>query len=187
MVNIRNSKQEQILNNIKKTYPEPNITSQRNIAKLREPKHFPYKNKPRLYDEVVCDILKAFHELNGYFYYLPLSYRIKIINDPDFLRFLEEGILEDTLKKKDSKEDFDNLAKQESFQLYSNLFNIGIEGLFRTMPSEFHSHLASQLKPIFSLMQSISLYSQDVTGSKKVVHIKAPKILQSTEVQLTYQ
>ena len=67
-----------------------------------------------------------------------------------------------------------------------NLFSIGIEGLLRTMPSDFHNYLATQLKPVFSLMQSISMYSYDVTGSKKVPYIKIPKILQATEIPFSY-
>jgi hypothetical protein len=182
----QNAKQVQVLEYIEKTFPKPNITSPRNIARLREPTHFPYKHKPRLYKEVTKDILKAFHELNGYFYYLPLSYRIKIINDTNFMRFFEDEVIKGTLKQKDAKENDDDVEKQDSYQLYMNLFSIGIEGLLRTMPSDFHNHLATQLKPIFSLMQSISLYSNDITGSKKVPLIKIPEILQSTEIPFSY-
>ena len=182
----QNTKQIQVLEFIEKTFPKPNITSPRNIARLREPDHFPYKHKPRLYKEVTADILKVFHELNGYFYHLPLSYRLKIVNDDDFMRFLEDEIIKGTLKQKDSKEEHDDATKQDSFQLYMNLFSIGIEGLLRTMPSDFHNHLATQLKPIFSLMQSISMYSNDITNSKKVPYIKIPEILQSTEIPFSY-
>ena len=103
--------------------------------------------------------------------------------DEKFLIFLDDEVIKGTLKKKDSKKKQDDVKKHELFQLYMNLFNIGIEGLLETMPSDFHHYLATQLKPIFNLMQSISMYSNSITGSKEFPYIKYPQILQSTENQ----
>jgi hypothetical protein len=161
------------------THPEFRTTKRMSLLRLREPKNFPYKNMPRLYDEVTDDLIEVFHELNSYFYYLPVKNRMKIFQSVDFNRFVTSEWLQTLhaydvqnaeLKKTKSKSRKDKTKKKKeydvnqalSYQNYQNMFNIGLEGLINSMPQEFQSYISEQLKPMFKLMQSISRF----TGSQ---------------------
>ena len=179
MSEIPNQAQNESIKWLSNTHPEFRTTKRMSLLRLREPKNFPYKNMPRLYDEVTDDLIEVFHELNSYFYYLPVKNRMKIFQSIDFNRFvtsewlqtLEANDVQDAeLKKTQAKSRKDKTKKKKeydvnqalSYQNYQNMFNIGLEGLIKSMPQEFQSYISEQLKPMFKLMQSISRF----TGSQ---------------------
>jgi len=179
MSEIPNQAQNESIKWLSNTHPEFRTTKRMSLLRLREPKNFPYKNMPRLYDEVTDDLIEVFHELNSYFYFLPVKNRMKIFQSIDFNRFvtsewlstLEANDVQNAeLKKTKSKSRKDKTKKKKeydvnqalSYQNYQNMFNIGLEGLIKSMPQEFQSYISEQLKPMFKLMQSISRF----TGSK---------------------
>ena len=57
------------------------------------------------------------------------------------------------------------------------MFNIGLEGLIKSMPQEFQNYISSQLKPMFELMQSISRF----TGTQ-VPYVHYPDIFQDQNI-----
>ena len=179
MSEIHNQAQNESIKWLSNTHPEFRTTKRMSLLRLREPKNFPYKNMPRLYDEVTDDLIEVFHELNSYFYFLPVKNRMKIFQSIDFNRFVTSEWLQ-TLQaydvqnaelKKTKAKSRKGKAKQKkeydvnqalSYQNYQNMFNIGLEGLIKSMPQEFQSYISEQLKPMFKLMQSISRF----TGSQ---------------------
>lgn len=179
MSEIPNQAQNESIKWLSNTHPEFRTTKRMSLLRLREPKNFPYKNMPRLYDEVTDDLIEVFHELNSYFYYLPVKNRMKIFQSIDFNRFVTSEWLQTLeandvqnaeLKKTKAKSRKDKTKKKKeydvnqalSYQNYQNMFNIGLEGLIKSMPQEFQSYISEQLKPMFKLMQSISRF----TGSQ---------------------
>ena len=195
MSKIPTQAQYDVIKWLKDTHPEFRTTKRMNLLRLREPQKFPYKNMPRLYDEVTEDLIKVFHELNSYFYYLPVKNRMKIFQSSDFNRFVTSEWLQTLqaydvqnaeLKKIKSKSRKDKLKKKKeydvnqalSYQNYQNMFNIGLEGLINSMPQEFQSYISSQLKPMFKLMQSISRF----TGNQ-VPYVHYPDMFQEHNIE----
>jgi len=171
--------QETAIEWLKATHPEFRTTTRLNILRLREPKNFPYEHQSRLHKYVTENLIEVFHELNSYFYYLPVKNRMKIFQSVDFNRFVTSEWLQTLhaydvqnaeLKKTKAKSRKDKTKKKKeydvnqalSYQNYQNMFNIGLEGLIKSMPQEFQSYISEQLKPMFKLMQSISRF----TGSQ---------------------
>jgi len=176
MSEIPNQAQNESIKWLSNTHPEFRTTKRMSLLRLREPKNFPYKNMPRLYDEVTDDLIEVFHELNSYFYHLPVKNRMKIFQSIDFNRFVTSEWLQTLqaydvqnaeLKKTKAKSRKDKTKKKKeydvnqalSYQNYQNMFNIGLEGLIKSMPQEFQSYISEQLKPMFKLMQSISRFT----------------------------
>ncbi|RMW40676.1 MAG: hypothetical protein EA442_01655 [Candidatus Nitrosopelagicus sp.] len=176
MSEIPNQAQLDVIKWLKDTHPEFRTTQKIRALRLREPKKFPYKNKSRLHDEITQDVISAFHELNSYFYYLPIERRMEILQSDDFNRFVTSEWLQ-TLqafdiqneelkktkaksrkKKEEKKKEYDEKSTL-AYQHYQNLFNIGLEGLIKTMPQDFQYYISEQLKPMFSLMQTIAKFT----------------------------
>ncbi len=104
---------------------------------------------------------------------------MKVLQSDNFNRFVTSEWLQTLqaydvqnaeLKKTKAKSRKDKTKKKKeydvnqalSYQNYQNMFNIGLEGLIKSMPQEFQSYISEQLKPMFKLMQSISRF----TGSQ---------------------
>ncbi len=177
------------------THPEFRTTKRMNLLILRDPKKYPYKNMPRLYDDVTDDVVEVFHELNSYFYYLPVKNRMKIFQSESFNRFVTSELLSTLqsydiqnaeLKKSKSKSRKTKTKQKKeydvnqalSYQSYQNMFNIGLEGLIKSMPQEFQNYISSQLKPMFKLMQSISRF----TGTQ-VPYVHYPDMFQEQNIE----
>ena len=177
----KRQEQEQIpeIKWLMKTHPEFRTTKRINLLRLREPKKFHYEHQPRLQKEVTEDLIEVFHELNSYFYFLSVKNRMKILQSKSFNRFVTSEWLSTLhaydvqnaeLKKTKAKSRKDKTKQKKeydvnqalSYQNYQNMFNIGLEGLIKSMPQEFQSYITNQLKPMFKLMQSISRF----TGSQ---------------------
>jgi len=177
------------------THPEFRTTKRMNLLRLRDPKKYPYKNMPRLYDDVTDDVVEVFHELNSYFYYLPVKNRMKIFQSESFNRFvtsewlstLQSYDIQNAELKKSKSKSRKTKTKQKkeydvnqalSYQSYQNMFNIGLEGLIKSMPQEFQNYISSQLKPMFKLMQSISRF----TGTQ-VPYVHYPDMFQEQNIE----
>ena len=153
--------QNQKLAYARKYYPWLKIISHEEFCQLNYPEIFPVSNKPRLYKNVQNNtetFLSSFHYA---FQNLPFSYQDKIVLSTNF-KYVLDTLLKrlefvDKTKKKDSVE-----KENHSYQIYQKFFNIGLEGLIRTMPQEFEPYLKSQIKPLLLLMLSIAKFSKSI-------------------------
>jgi len=164
LTKIQKHAQKSVIEWLKDTHPEFRTTKRINLLRLREPKKYPYENKVRLHNDVTKDLIEVFNELNTYFYYLPVKNRMKVFQSTEFTRFVTEQWLvtlesNDVQISKQKKAGEYNASQDLSYQNYLNLFNIGLEGLIKTMPEEFKNYISSQLKPMFNLMQSIAKFA----------------------------
>jgi len=170
-----NAKQEGNLMNLKKTLPELSLASYEDLARLRDPEIFPYKNKSRLHNRVKESILKSFLESAYAFQHLPSSDKREIMTSHLFHNLMNNFI--NSSKDVEKLQKSDEPEKYFAFVMYQNFFTIGIEGLIATMPNEFRPHLENEIKPILLLMQSIAKYSKRQNPKSKVPHIIYPKVL----------
>ena len=185
MTKIQKHIQKSVTEWLKDTHPEFRTTKRINLLRLREPKKFPYENKVRLHNDVTKDLIEVFNELNTYFYYLPVKNRMKVFQSTEFNRFVTEQWLvtlhaNDVQISEQKKAGEYNASQDLSYQNYLNLFNIGLEGLIKTMPEEFKNYISSQLKPMFKLMQSISKF----TGNR-VPYVHYPDMFNDSTIENT--
>jgi len=183
LAKIQKHTQDPVVAWLKDTHPEFRTTKRINLLRLREPKKFPYENKVRLHNEVTKDLIEVFSELNTYFYYLPVKNRMKVFQSREFTRFVTEQWLvtldaNDVQISEQKKSGEYNASQDLAYQNYLNLFNIGLEGLIKTMPEEFQNYISSQLKPMFKLMQSIAKFA-----GKDVPYIHFPNMFRAYTIQ----
>ena len=195
MSEIPTQAQYDIIKWLKDTHPEFRTTKRMNLLRLRDSKNFPYNNMPRLHEDVTKDLIETFHELNSYFYFLPVKNRMRIFQSESFNRFVTSewlstldayDIQNAELKKTKSKSRKDKTKKKKeydvnqalSYQNYQNMFNIGLEGIIKSMPQEFQSYISNQLKPMFKLMQSISRFT-----SNQVPYVHYPDMFNEQNIE----
>ena len=169
LTKIEKMKQQSKLEEIKRDYPWLSIIDYQQFGRLWHPEVFPYGNKARLYNETrtaIDNFLNSFHYA---FAKLPTSYKNKILISRNFNDFLTEifGHL-DLERSKGEKQ-----IQDFSHQVYLNFFNIGINGLIRTLPADFQPYLVSQIQPALSLMQVVGRYAN--------IDLKYPTLPKVTE------
>ena len=171
----QDAKQEGILNKIKKTYPKLTLIKPIEFARLFHSEDFPFKNKPRLYREVTEKVIQSFNDYHYATRELPTSYKVKIITSRGFNDCLQ-SIFRD-MEYVDKKQKSEEPDKQLSFMMYYNFFNIGIDGLIKSMPEEFRYTLQDQIRPVLLLMQSITRFTLQSGSKKKVPFVHAPDFM----------
>ena len=77
----------------------------------------------------------------------------------------------------DKKQKSEEPDKRLSFMMYYNFFNIGIEGLIKSMPEEFRYTLQDQIRPVLLLMQAITRFTLQSGSKKKVPFVHAPDFM----------
>ncbi len=169
------AKQEKILNDMKKTHPNLTLIKPIEYGRLFYPKDFPFENKPRLYREVTNKVIQFFDDYHYATRELPTSYKVKIITSRGFNDCLRSII--ENMSYVDKKQKSEEPDEQLSFQMYYNFFNMGIEGLIKSMPEEFGNTLKDQIRPVLLLMQAITKFSQQSDSKKKVPLVKAPDVI----------
>ncbi len=175
MQKVPNAQQEYLLSALKQTFPKLKLVSYEDLARLRDPKLFPYKNKSRLYNRVKDNIMQALFDFDYTFHHLPSSDRREIMSSRNFTDFMKMIIRFSSDVKKLQK--LDESEKAFAFVIYQNFFTMGIEGLIATMPEEFRPYLQNQIKPIMFLMQSIAKHSQRVNPKSKIPLPLYPDVL----------
>jgi len=169
------AKQEKILIDMKKTHPNLTLIKPIEFGRLFYPKDFPFKNKPRLYREVMDKVIQTFDDYHYATRELPTSYKVKIITSRGFDDCLK-SIIRD-MSYVDKKQKSEEPDKQLSFQMYYNFFNLGIEGLIKSMPEEFRYTLQDQIRPTLLLMQAITRFTLQSGSKKKVPFVHAPDFM----------
>ena len=171
----QDAKQEGILDEIKKTYPNLTLIKPIEFARLFHPKDFPFENKSRLYREVTEKVIQFFNDYHYATRELPTSYKVKILTSRSFNDCLKSIIRDITyVDKKQKSEDPD---KRLSFLMYYNFFSAGFEGLIKSMPEEFRYTLQEQIRPVLLLMQSITKFTLQSDSKKKVPFVHAPDFM----------
>jgi len=169
------AKQEKILVDIKNTYPNLTLIKPIEFARLFHPKDFPFENKPRFYREVTEKVIQFFNDYHYATRELPTSYKVKIITSRGFNDCLK-SIFRD-MSYVDKKQKSEEPEKQLSFLMYYHFFNIGIEGLIKSMPEQFRYTLQDQIRPVLLLMQSITRFTLESGSKKKVPFVHAPDFM----------
>ncbi len=171
----QDAKQEGILDEIKETHPNLTLIKPIEFARLFYPKDFPFENKPRLYREVTEKVIQSFNDYHYATRELPTSYKVKIITSRGFNDCLK-SIFRD-MPYVDKKQKSEEPDKRLSFMMYYYFFNIGIEGLIKSMPEEFRYTLQDQIRPVLLLMQSITRFTLQSGSKKKVPFVHAPDFM----------
>ena len=169
------AKQEKILNDMKKTHPNLTLIKPIEYGRLFYPKDFPFENKPRLYREVTNKVIQFFDDYHYATRELPMSYKVKIITSRGFDDCIKSII--GNMSYVDKKQKSEDPEKRLSFMMYYKFFNLGIEGLIKSMPDDFGQTLREQIRPTLLLMQSITKFSQLSDSKKKVPLVKAPDVI----------
>jgi len=166
--------QEGKLNDLKKTYPNLKIITYMDFGRLWYPELFPYEHKSRLHRETTRNILQFLNDFHYAFEKLPNSYKKSIIADRNFSRFLNKifAFSQYGYKGKLSEED-----KNITFKMYQKFFNIGIRGLFETLPREFQPYLKNEIKPLLLLMLSIERFSKSTKSKIITPDLEFPSFL----------
>ena len=165
------AKQEKELDTLEKDFPKYKVSSYLDLARFLQPKNFPYANQFRLKRDIKNGIIEELNDVEIIFPNLLDKHQQEILTSDQFMRTM--NILLDSADKIKPKNDVDNFS---SSVMYQNFFNVGFEGLIRTMPKEFQEHLISQVKPIIQLMYAITK-NYNKLSKNKIPEPQFPKLL----------
>ena len=161
----------------KKTNPNMKLIERIEYYRLSDPKNFPYKHQHRLCREVADKILQSLTDFHYAFRYLPESYKKEIIQSPEFSTFMHNIFFVGQVEMKGLNEAENPPSSNEKTKnntittnLYQKFFNLGIDGLIRTLPQDFSAYLKTEMKPLLLLMLAIS----KTTKSKYSVNLEFP-------------
>ncbi len=166
------SLQEKELDVIKKTFTGYEFTDYVTLARLRQPKIFPYAKKNRLYKDVSEKIIRSWRDIGDFFHYLPESYRKQIVASRGFESLFTTQIFstlqnEVNKKRRQRKHKQADVDEETLFKLYQTFLRIGYRGLVSLMPSGFGYYLSDQMEPMMGLMRSITAYNERIGKRKR--------------------
>ena len=173
--NRQTAKQEGIINQLKNTYPHLTLIDHNEFANLWYPEDFGISNPNRFYRNIQSKVEQSLTDFHYAFAKLPDSYKVKILSGRNFADFM--GTIKVYADITDKKQKHDDPEKLLSFKMYYDFFNIGIDGLIKTMPSDFQHYIDEQMKPILLLMQSIAKFSNQSNPKQKTPFIRAPNAM----------
>jgi hypothetical protein len=156
--------------------------------RLSDPKNFPYEHQNRLCRTVTDKILQSLLDFHYAFRFLPESYKKEIIQSPEFSSFMSNifSVGQVEIEKLDKETEYPPSQNEKTVDekvvnekttnntittnLYQKFFNIGLDGLIKTLPQDFIPHLQNEIKPLLMLMIAISKN----TKSKYPVQLEFP-------------
>jgi len=167
-------KQNKELDEIKNTYPNLNLITYLEFGRLYNPEIFNYQHQNRLFRQVTDKTLQSLDDFFYAFKKLPQSYKEEIILSSQFssmikMVFSADQFTQKTIQKKDDTTEEEH--NPITIDIYQKFFNIGVEGLIKTLAPEFSSYLKSEMKPLLLLMLAIS----KTTTTKKPISLEFPK------------
>src|SRR3989442_9863102 len=129
----------------KKTNPNMKLIERIEYYRLSDPKNFPYRHQNRLCRQVTDKILQSLRDFHYAFRYLPESYKKEIIQSPEFSSFMSNifSVGEVEIKKLDKEAEYPPSPNEKTTKntittsLYQKFFNIGLDGLIKTLPQDF--------------------------------------------------
>jgi hypothetical protein len=125
----------------------------------------------RFYREKCNKILSTWSDISSIFHLLPKSYQKKLIASRQFESLFQTQILS-TLQNEVQTKEFQKKLQETNKeylvlqQLYSNFLTIGLQGITKLMPLEFHNIIQSKINEIFELIQMITQYTNRIAPRK---------------------
>jgi len=167
----RTSERDSVLEDLEKTHPNFKLCKYEDLARLRSPEIWTISNQARFYNEISEKILQAWDDISSIFYYLPASYRKKLIVTREFESLFTNNIFSYLTQEINKKERQKKLKESEDeiillYKLYSTFFRIGYNGLTDLMPPEFSFIFNKQTEETLSLMRAISSYGERIAPTK---------------------
>lgn len=157
MKNIHDSKHDSVLEQLEKTYPTYKLCSYENLGRITN--EFKITNKPRFWNERCEEVLSVIHDIDVTFHRYPEKYQMKMIVSPQFESLFSSQIFPFLEKKiqygKTNPEYIAIMIKMCEIYL-----RLGLDGMKKTMPSEFQHILQAKFDDIMLLMDSINQYTK---------------------------
>jgi len=154
LVKITTLREDKVIASIKKAFPRYELGNYTDLGRLLQPQDFRYKNRTRLEQEFTYKIIQAFHDIIITMQHLDKKRQAKILTSLQFNDFLSRII---NPVNKDDKIHEDYLASY-----YTNMVKHGMKGITNHLPREFTELIDQHLKPLITLLNSISEYSKQV-------------------------
>jgi len=157
MRNIHDSKHDSVLDQLEKTYPTHTLCSYENLGRITG--EFKITNKPRFWNERCEEVLSAIHDLNVTFHRYPKNYQMKMIISPEFESLFSSQIfpfLENKIQYGKTNPEYTAIM----IKMCSMYLRLGLDGMKKTMPSEFQQILQTKFDDIMLLMNSINQYTK---------------------------
>ena len=163
--------QEKEFGALKSKFPNHQFLDEIMLARILDPRTFPYSKPDRLYNEVSQKVIQSWKDIGDIFFHLPDHYRKEIISSEAFDRLFSTNILttlqfETEKKRKHRKQKEASATEDVLFRLYLKFFRIGYFGLANMMPYEFRNYFTAQISPLYGLMRSISEYMERINPKK---------------------
>jgi hypothetical protein len=165
------AKQEKELSVLKKDHSNFKLSNHRDLGRFLYPEIFPYANQERLKRNFKEGVIEELNDVEIVFPNLSNKHQQEILTSDQFMRTM--SILLDNAEMVKPKNETDNFS---SSVVYQNFFNVGFEGLIKTMPKEFQEHLTSQVKPVIQLMYAITK-NYNKLSKNKIPEPQFPKLL----------
>ena len=169
--NRQTAKQEKELTKLKKDHSRFKLSKHEKLGRFLYPEIFPYANQERLKRDFKEGVIEELNDVEIVFPSLSSKHQQEILTSDQFMRTMR--IILDSADKIKPKNESDNFS---SSVMYQNFFNVGFEGLIKTMPKEFQEHLISQVKPIIQLMYAITK-NYNKLSKNKIPEPQFPNIL----------
>ena len=173
MKSIRSSKQDTVLDMLEETYPYYSLCSYENLGRMTG--EFKITNKPRFWNERCREVLSAIQDLTVTFHRYPKNYQMKMIVSPQFESLFSSQIfpfLENKIQYGKTNPEYTAIM----IKMCSMYLRLGLDGMKKTMPSEFQQILQTKFDDIMLLMQSINQYTKRL----------APKHSKATEFNFDF-
>ena len=156
MRKIRESGDDAVLEQIKKTYPNFKLCSYENLVMIKNQDKI--SNPSRFWNKNSEILLHAINDINNTFYHYPDKQKLKIISSihyqtwfEEMFKFLKKKTKSTKNKKKQSLEEITTMMN-----LSEKFLKVGLDGMKITMPDEFQEILQTKIDDIMLQMKSIT-------------------------------
>ena len=143
--------------NLEKTHSKFTLGTHEHLAHLIN-RNYGYSNIHKIERTMLNKSLAQLSSITTFLTHADTSYRSQYYSSPEFLSHLSMILNFRPTKK---QEDFEN-----SITVYSSFVNLGINGLKKSLPSEFHKVIDDMIIPMQNLLEGIRQFSIRL-GDKK--------------------
>jgi len=167
MQEIPNSSIDAVLEQLKEDYPNYNLGSYKDLARIKNPDKV--RNKSRFWNEQSRIIANAISDINDTFYHFPTKQRLKLVSSKHYERFLDEvfqtlGNKIFSTKNINTKQSLDEFALM--MKLSEKFLKLGLSGIQNTMPDEFSQILQTKINDIMLQVKAITELTNKLSPKK---------------------